>query len=87
MVDYCDIPLFMTTKQLAEIVGEHEGSIRRGIADGRIPADKVNGRRLIYRDVVFPVTHQAVGKLRDSHAGNEQAPGNEQRSDNVPGVL
>lgn len=34
MVDYCDIPLFMTTKQLAEIVGEHEGSIRRGIADG-----------------------------------------------------
>ena len=47
------IPLFMTPKQLSDITGEHENSIRRGIAEGRIPADKVNGRWRICRDVIF----------------------------------
>lgn len=48
-----DIPLFMTPAKLAEITGEHEGSIRRGIRENRIPATKVNGRWLICRDQVF----------------------------------
>lgn len=48
-----DMPLFMTPNQLAEVTGEHVGSIRRGIIEGRIPADKVNGRWRICRDVVF----------------------------------
>lgn len=47
------IPAFMTPAQLAAIVGEHEASIRRGIREGRIAADKVNGRWLICRDTVF----------------------------------
>ena len=55
-----DLPLFMTPKQLAEIMGEHEGSIRRGITEGRIPADKVNGRWRICRDVVFANTSKGV---------------------------
>lgn len=50
----------MTPKQLAEIMGEHEGSIRRGITEGRIPADKVNGRWRICRDVVFANTSKGV---------------------------
>lgn len=50
---YDDIPLFMTPHELAAITGEHVGSIRRGILAGRIPADKVNGRWRICRDVVF----------------------------------
>lgn len=48
-----DVPLFMSPAKLSEITGEHEGSIRRGIREGRIPADKVNGRWLICRDRVF----------------------------------
>lgn len=39
-----ELPYFMTPKQLADVTGEHEGSIMRGIREGRIPADKVNGR-------------------------------------------
>lgn len=49
-----DVPLFMTPNELAQVTGEHVGSIRRGIIEGRIPADKVNGRWRICRDVVFP---------------------------------
>ncbi|WP_307981335.1 helix-turn-helix domain-containing protein [uncultured Senegalimassilia sp.] len=54
------IPAFMTPAQLAEIVGEHEGSIRRGIREGRIAADKVNGRWFICRDTVFPNAKKEV---------------------------
>lgn len=39
-----ELPYFMTPKQLADVTGEHGGSITRGIREGRIPADKVNGR-------------------------------------------
>ena len=56
-----DLPLFMTPQQLADAIGEHVGSVRRGIAKGRIPADKVNGRWRICRDVVFAATKQAKG--------------------------
>ena len=59
---YEDIPLFMTTKQLAEYTGEHIGSIRRGIRDGRIPADKVNGRWRICRDAIFPNAKDATAE-------------------------
>lgn len=56
-----DVPLFMTPKQLADVTGEHEGSIRRGIAEGRIPADKVNGRWRICREVIFPNASKGAG--------------------------
>ena len=48
-----ELPYFMTPKQLADVTGEHEGSITRGIREGRISADKVNGRWRICRDVIF----------------------------------
>lgn len=47
------VPLFMTPEELARITGEHPASVTRGIREGRIPADKVNGRWRICRDVVF----------------------------------
>lgn len=53
-----DIPMFMSPAQLAELTGAHEGSVRRGCVEGRIPADKVNGRWLICRDSVFPNTKE-----------------------------
>ena len=43
-MSFGELPYFMTPKQLADVTGEHEGSITRGIREGRIPADKVNGR-------------------------------------------
>lgn len=58
-----DLPPLLTPTQLAEITGAHPGSIRRGIAEGRIPADKVNGRLYIPRDVVFQNSLIAVGLL------------------------
>ena len=58
---YESLPLFMTPKELAAVMGEHVGSVRRGIAAGRIPADKVNGRWRICRDVVFPNAKREVG--------------------------
>ena len=48
-----DLPLFLTPLELAQVTGEHVNSIRRGILEGRIPADKVNGRWRICRDAVF----------------------------------
>lgn len=48
-----DVPLFMTPEQLVHVTGEHIGSIARGLREGRIPTDKVNGRWRICRDVVF----------------------------------
>lgn len=56
-----DVPLFMTPQQLAEVTDEHVGSIRRGILEGWIPADKVNGRWRICRDVVFPNARRGAG--------------------------
>ena len=52
---------------VAEIMGEHEGSIRRGIAEGRIPADKVNGRWRICRDLVFANTKKGVMSCEYDH--------------------
>lgn len=57
-----DLPLFLTPLQLAAVTGEHVNSIRRGIQEGRIPADKVNGRWRICRDVVF---QNAKGGMSD----------------------
>lgn len=48
-----ELPYFMTPKQLADVTGKHGGSITRGMREGRIPADKVNGRWRICRDVIF----------------------------------
>lgn len=59
-----DVPLFMTPLQLSKVTGEHVGSITRGIREGRIPADKVNGRWRICRDRVFPNASKG-----DSHGG------------------
>ena len=59
-VSFEDLPMFMTPAQLAKCTGEHVGSIRRGISAGRIPADKVNGRWRICRDLVFPKTKEGV---------------------------
>ena len=55
-----DLPAFLTPRQLAEATGEHVASIRRGIREGRIPADMINGRWCIYRDLVFKNTKKGV---------------------------
>ncbi len=63
---FADIPMFLTPGQLAELTGEHVGSVRRGCVEGCIPADKVNGRWLICRDTVFSNAKEAIadGKRR-----------------------
>lgn len=58
------VPLMMTPDELAAITGEHPASITRGIREGRIPADKVNGRWRICREVVFPNSIRALQNAR-----------------------
>lgn len=53
-ITFADIPLFMYVEEMAHVCGMHINSVRRGIAEERIPADKVAGRWRICRDVVFP---------------------------------
>lgn len=47
------MPILLTPAQLTALLGEHVGSIRRGIREGRIPAFKVNDRIYVSRDEVF----------------------------------
>ncbi len=54
------LPTFMTPKQFAKLTGAHEGSVRRGIRAKRIPAEKVNGRWLIPKELAFPKTKEGV---------------------------
>lgn len=58
--EFLELPLFLSVEDLARCTGEHVGSIRRGIKAGRIPADKVNGRWRICRDVVFSKAREGV---------------------------
>jgi hypothetical protein len=67
-----ELPPLVTPRMLSELTGEHVGSITRGIREGRIPADKVNGRWLIPIDDVLPharrsvrTTHRMKGHRRD----------------------
>ena len=62
-----DLPLFFTPRELADVTGEHVNSMRRGILEGRIPTDKVNGRWRISRDKVFP--NAGNGQGDDGMAG------------------
>lgn len=57
------MPPLLTVKQLAMLTGEHIGSIRRGIADGRIPADKVNGRWYIPTPFLLEHTYAFLSDL------------------------
>lgn len=56
-----DLPLFLTPEQLSELTGQTPASIRRGIRERRIVADKINGRWRIPRDTVFRNTREAMG--------------------------
>lgn len=64
-----DLPLMLTVKMLSEITGEHVDSIRRGIKNGRIPADKFNGKWLISRDAVFPNAKEVSTNGCDASTG------------------
>ena len=54
------IPLFMDIKQAAHYSGKHEGSIRRDIDTGALAADKVGGKLLICKEIMFPNTFKAL---------------------------
>lgn len=59
-----ELPPLVTPRVLSELTGEHVGSITRGIREGRIPADKVNGRWLIPIDDVLPNARRSVRAAR-----------------------
>ena len=59
-----ELPPLVTPRVLSELTGEHVGSIMRGIREGRIPADKANGRWLIPIDDVLPNARRSVRTSR-----------------------
>ncbi len=50
---FAEIPITLSPEELARIIHRNPASVRRGIREGRIPADKVNGCWVIFRDRVF----------------------------------
>ncbi|MBR1830318.1 MAG: helix-turn-helix domain-containing protein [Atopobiaceae bacterium] len=54
MGSFEEIPVLLTVKQLHDLTGMHEVTIRRGIYDKTIPADKIKGKWYISRDAIFP---------------------------------
>ncbi len=65
-----EIPTFITPTELADLTGELVSSITRGIREGRIPADKVNGRWRISTELVFPnARREAERRLIESQRG------------------
>ncbi len=63
------MPALMTAKQLSDLTGEHIGSIRRGIAEGRIPADKLNGRWYIPTPFLLENTFAFLAELKAGKRG------------------
>lgn len=68
METYENMPEMMTATEMAKLTGEHAGSIRRGIAAGRIPANKVNGKWLIAKDAAFPNLTRAAREAKAAAA-------------------
>ena len=66
-----DLPALLTPAQLAEITGAHPGSIRRGIAEGRIPADKINGRYYIAREAVLRNALLSVDEIENGATADD----------------
>lgn len=69
-----EIPTFITPADLAELTGENVASVTRGIREGRIPADKVNGRWRIASDLVFPNARREAQR-RDGRRGDGREDG------------
>ena len=59
-LSFGDIPFFLTPEQLSELTGQTPASIRRGIKEKRIVADKINGRWRIPRDTIFKNSKEAL---------------------------
>ena len=58
-MDWDSVPLFLTPNELARITGMNADSIRRNIRNGKIPADRVNGKWIICKDNVFSKAKEA----------------------------
>ena len=58
--EFAKIPLFMTVKEAAYYTRKHAGSIRRDIETNVLPADKINGKWLICKELLFPKTYRAM---------------------------
>lgn len=64
MGTFDEIPLLLTVRQLSGLTGMHEVTIRRGIAERRIPADKINGKWYISRDAILPMAKEVADNAR-----------------------
>ena len=57
---FAEIPITLSPEELARLTHRNPASVRRGIREGRIPAEKVNGCWVIFRDRVFHQTAEAM---------------------------
>lgn len=49
-----DIPDIMGLDDLADILGLNANALRRSAANGTIPADKVGGKWVVFKEALFP---------------------------------
>jgi hypothetical protein len=56
-----ELPELISVRQLSELTGMHEVTLRKGLREGRIPGDKVDGMWFAFRDLVFPRAKEAFG--------------------------
>lgn len=48
------LPELLSVRQLSELTGMHEVTLRKGLREGRIPGDKIDGMWFAFRDLLFP---------------------------------
>lgn len=66
---FAEIPITLSPEELARITHRNPASVRRGIREGRIPAEKVNGCWVIFRDRVFRQTAEAMHAENGGNCG------------------
>ena len=55
-----DLPMFLSPEQVSDCTGIHVKSIRRCLANGTLPGDKVGLQWRIYKNILFSNTWKAV---------------------------
>jgi len=58
------LPDYLTTEEVAEVLGYHAESVRRMVRNGKLRADKKSGVWLIYREAVEEFQKAVEGKAK-----------------------
>lgn len=66
MSAFDELPELLSVRQLADLTGMHEVTLRKGLREGRIPGDKIDGMWFAFRDLIFPKSKEVFESARES---------------------